>query len=120
MGERGERAGLQAEGDVAHIKEGVDSREIAPRADGFELHRPQTGRPTHTRVTMQDELSLSLSLGMGGCRYERRAPTPTTPGAHPSAILNCCLSMGAWPGCMGTSENNRPPSVSIEHQGTCR
>ena len=70
MGERGERAGLQAEGDVAHIKEGVDSREIAPRADGFELHRrAQTDRPTHTRATMHDELSLSLSLGMGGYRY---------------------------------------------------
>ena len=119
MGERGERAGLQAEGDVAHIKEGAERSHRVRTALNDTADRETHPHARHHH-TMQDELSLSLSLGMGGCRYERRAPTPTTPGAHPSAILNCCLSMGAWPGCMGTSENNRPPSVSIEHQGTCR
>ena len=96
MGERGERAGLQAESDVAHIKEGAERSHRVRTALNYTADRADPPS-THTRVTMQDELSLSLSLGMGGCRYERRAPTPTNHAGRPPVRNSQLLSQH---GCM--------------------
>ena len=62
MGERGERAGLQAEGDVAHIKEGAErSHRVRTALNYTAADGRQADPPTRASPCRMSSLSLSLS-----------------------------------------------------------
>ena len=99
MGERGERAGLQAEGDVAHIKEGAERSHRVRTALKYTAHRRQADPPTRASPCRMSSLSLSLSAWAGAAMSAGRPPRPRRALTRPQfsiAVSAWVHGLGAW------------------------